>query len=170
MQQVTTCRFPAEGDWWVQDAAARMPVKILAPQKGEAVLIFPAPWWQTMQLAAAGAQANARGQRRRNGSAGQENLGGYTCGQSVSLNAARLRGEVRCDFAECALPATGNDPSGTLICPMPKMVRNSANLIETAIEFDRTMAWSPANPGGRPGFSVLARMLPMRAKVQVDEA
>ena len=53
--QVTMMPGFAEGDWWVQDAAAALPVKILAPQKGEVVLdLCAAPGGKTMQLAAAG--------------------------------------------------------------------------------------------------------------------
>ncbi|ARE40469.1 16S rRNA m(5)C 967 methyltransferase [Rhodovulum sp. P5] len=44
------------GDWWVQDAAAALPAKLLAPQRGERVLdLCAAPGGKTMQLAAAGA-------------------------------------------------------------------------------------------------------------------
>lgn len=48
------------GDWWVQDAAAAMPVRVLAPQTGETALdICAAPGGKTMQLAAAGAAVTA---------------------------------------------------------------------------------------------------------------
>ncbi len=48
------------GDWWVQDAAAAIPVQVLAPQKGEKVLdLCAAPGGKTMQLAAAGADVTA---------------------------------------------------------------------------------------------------------------
>lgn len=46
----------ADGGWWVQDAAAAVPVRTLAPQAGEAVLdLCAAPGGKTLQLAAAGA-------------------------------------------------------------------------------------------------------------------
>jgi len=48
------------GDWWVQDAAAAIPVQVLAPQKGEKILdLCAAPGGKTMQLAAAGADVTA---------------------------------------------------------------------------------------------------------------
>jgi 16S rRNA (cytosine967-C5)-methyltransferase len=48
------------GDWWVQDAAAAIPVKMLAPTKGMTVLdICAAPGGKTMQLGAAGAVVTA---------------------------------------------------------------------------------------------------------------
>ena len=48
------------GDWWVQDAAAALPVKVLAPQPGEQILdLCAAPGGKTLQLAAAGAKVTA---------------------------------------------------------------------------------------------------------------
>ena len=48
------------GDWWVQDAAAAIPVLVLDPQKGEKILdLCAAPGGKTMQLAAAGADVTA---------------------------------------------------------------------------------------------------------------
>ncbi len=48
------------GDWWVQDAAAALPARILAPQPGERVLdLCAAPGGKTLQLADAGAQVTA---------------------------------------------------------------------------------------------------------------
>ncbi|MWD29829.1 methyltransferase domain-containing protein [Aquicoccus sp. SCR17] len=49
-----------EGAWWVQDAAAALPARILAPQPGERVLdLCAAPGGKTLQLAAAGAEVTA---------------------------------------------------------------------------------------------------------------
>jgi len=45
-----------DGIWWVQDAAAAVPVRLLAPKAGETVVDFcAAPGGKTLQLAAAGA-------------------------------------------------------------------------------------------------------------------
>ena len=50
----------AEGRWWVQDFAAALPVRLLAPQPGETALdLCAAPGGKTMQLAAAGATVTA---------------------------------------------------------------------------------------------------------------
>ncbi|WP_380055653.1 RsmB/NOP family class I SAM-dependent RNA methyltransferase [Falsihalocynthiibacter sp. SS001] len=58
--QVSALEGYAEGGWWVQDAAAALPVKILAPQKGERVLdLCAAPGGKTMQIAASGADVTA---------------------------------------------------------------------------------------------------------------
>jgi 16S rRNA (cytosine967-C5)-methyltransferase len=49
-----------EGAWWVQDAAAAIPARLLGKVKGETVLeLCAAPGGKTAQLAAAGAQVTA---------------------------------------------------------------------------------------------------------------
>ncbi|NQY60998.1 RsmB/NOP family class I SAM-dependent RNA methyltransferase [Cognatishimia sp.] len=49
-----------KGTWWVQDAAAAIPVQVLAPKEGEAVLeLCAAPGGKTMQIAASGAKVRA---------------------------------------------------------------------------------------------------------------
>lgn len=58
--QVTALPGFAEGEWWVQDAAAAMAARVLAPRPGEAVAdLCAAPGGKTLQLAAAGAQVTA---------------------------------------------------------------------------------------------------------------
>ncbi|AMB43610.1 RsmB/NOP family class I SAM-dependent RNA methyltransferase [Methylobacterium sp. AMS5] len=50
----------AEGAWWVQDAAAALPVRLLAPVSGERVVdLCAAPGGKTAQMAAAGAVVTA---------------------------------------------------------------------------------------------------------------
>jgi len=50
----------AEGRWWVQDAAAAIPARLLDAKPGEAVLdLCAAPGGKTLQLAAAGASVTA---------------------------------------------------------------------------------------------------------------
>jgi 16S rRNA (cytosine967-C5)-methyltransferase len=50
----------AEGRWWVQDAAAALPARLLDGRPGETVLdLCAAPGGKTLQLAAAGAQVTA---------------------------------------------------------------------------------------------------------------
>ena len=50
----------AEGAFWVQDAAAALPARLLAPQPGERVMdLCAAPGGKTAQLAAAGARVTA---------------------------------------------------------------------------------------------------------------
>jgi 16S rRNA (cytosine967-C5)-methyltransferase len=50
----------AEGAWWVQDFAASLPARLLAPSPGDTVLdMCAAPGGKTLQLASAGAQVTA---------------------------------------------------------------------------------------------------------------
>jgi len=50
----------ADGQWWVQDLAASLPVQLLAPKPGERVVdLCAAPGGKTLQLAAGGAEVTA---------------------------------------------------------------------------------------------------------------
>lgn len=58
--QVSDLAGYASGDWWVQDAAAALAAKALAPRPEERVLdLCAAPGGKTLQLAAAGARVTA---------------------------------------------------------------------------------------------------------------
>jgi 16S rRNA (cytosine967-C5)-methyltransferase len=58
--QVSTLPGFESGDWWVQDAAAAVPIKVLDPRPGMRVLdLCAAPGGKTMQLAASGADVTA---------------------------------------------------------------------------------------------------------------
>jgi 16S rRNA (cytosine967-C5)-methyltransferase len=58
--QVSALQGYDSGDWWVQDAAAALPVQLLAPARGERILdLCAAPGGKTLQLAAAGASVTA---------------------------------------------------------------------------------------------------------------
>lgn len=58
--QVTALPGYEQGLWWVQNAAAALPARLLAAQQGERVLdLCAAPGGKTLQLAAAGASVTA---------------------------------------------------------------------------------------------------------------
>jgi 16S rRNA (cytosine967-C5)-methyltransferase len=58
--QVSKLPGYAEGAWWVQDAAAAIPVRLLGTKPGETVLdLCAAPGGKTLQLAATGADVTA---------------------------------------------------------------------------------------------------------------
>ena len=64
-----------EGCWFVQDGAASLPVFLLAPQKGEAILdLCAAPGGKTMQMARAGATVWALDRSKRRLKRLEENL------------------------------------------------------------------------------------------------
>lgn len=58
--QVSALPGFAAGDWWVQDAAAALPARLLDPQPDERIAdLCAAPGGKTLQLAAAGARVTA---------------------------------------------------------------------------------------------------------------
>lgn len=58
--QVSALPGFASGDWWVQDAAAALPVRLLDPAPGERIAdLCAAPGGKTLQLSAAGAHVTA---------------------------------------------------------------------------------------------------------------
>ena len=80
--QVSALAGYEAGGWWVQDAAAALAVRLLAPVAGERVLdLCAAPGGKTLQMAASGAQVVA-----------------------VDLSEARM-GRVRENLARCGLEA-----------------------------------------------------------------
>ncbi|PTQ70224.1 RsmB/NOP family class I SAM-dependent RNA methyltransferase [Celeribacter persicus] len=82
--QVTKLEGFEAGDWWVQDAAASLPARILAPEKGARVLdMCAAPGGKTMQLAAMGAQVTALDISESRMARVQENLA--RCGLSAEI-------------------------------------------------------------------------------------
>jgi 16S rRNA (cytosine967-C5)-methyltransferase len=82
--QVTKLDGFEAGEWWVQDAAASLPARILAPEKGARVLdMCAAPGGKTMQLAAMGAQVTALDISESRMSRVQENL--TRCGLSAEI-------------------------------------------------------------------------------------
>ncbi|WP_434289984.1 RsmB/NOP family class I SAM-dependent RNA methyltransferase [Celeribacter sp. SCSIO 80788] len=82
--QVTKLDGFEAGEWWVQDAAASLPARILAPENGVRVLdMCAAPGGKTMQLAAMGAQVTALDISESRMSRVQENL--TRCGLSAEI-------------------------------------------------------------------------------------
>lgn len=86
----------AEGQWWVQDAAAALPARLLAAKPGERVAdLCAAPGGKTAQLAHAGARVTAvdrSGPRLRRLRANLERLG--LAAEIVTADAARYEAEV----------------------------------------------------------------------------
>ena len=82
--QVSEIDGYATGDWWVQDAAAAMPARLLAAQPGERVAdLCAAPGGKTLQLAAAGAEVTALDISQGRMDRVAENLG--RCGLAANL-------------------------------------------------------------------------------------
>jgi len=157
------------GDWWVQDAAAAIPVQILKPQKGEAILdLCAAPGGKTLQLAAAGATVTAIDTSERRMERVTQNLArtglSATCLVEDALTHQDSYDAILLD-APCSATGTirrhpdlpfakdGSD-FGDLIALQAKMLDHALTLL---------------NPGGRLIFCTCS-LLPDEGEVQVDEA
>ena len=82
--QVSELGGYASGDWWVQDAAAAMPARLLAAGPGERVAdLCAAPGGKTLQMAAAGAEVTALDISQGRMDRVAENLG--RCGLAANL-------------------------------------------------------------------------------------
>lgn len=159
------------GDWWVQDAAAALPARLLDAQPGERIVdLCAAPGGKTLQLAAAGAQVTA-----------------------LDISDARLR-RVTENLTRCRLsadlvtadaldwrPATA--PDAILLdapCSATGTIRRHPDLpfirdghgIAELIELQAAMldhALSILRPGGRLVFATCS-LIPDEGEVQIEEA
>ncbi|MEI4233169.1 RsmB/NOP family class I SAM-dependent RNA methyltransferase [Roseovarius sp. D22-M7] len=107
--QISTLPGYDTGDWWVQDAAAAVPVKVLAPQEGERVLdLCAAPGGKTLQLAAMGAQVTALDISERRMARVTENLArtGLTA-ECVTGDALAHQGQYDAILCDAPCSATG---------------------------------------------------------------
>lgn len=167
--QVTAMPGFAEGDWWVQDAAAALPVKVLAPQKGEAVLdLCAAPGGKTLQLAAAGAQVTAVDNSRQRMQRVRENLARvHLPAKCVVVDAQAFEGQFDAILLDAPCSATGTIRRHPDL-PHAKDGSEFGDLIALQGELI-DHAWRILNPGGRLVFCTCS-LLPDEGEVQVDEA
>ena len=158
------------GDWWVQDAAAALPVAILAPRPGETVLdLCAAPGGKTLQLAAAGARVTALDLSEKRMERVHENL------SRTGLNATCVIGD--------ALEYSGGPFDAILLdapCSATGTIRRHPDLphakdgsdFGALIELQAAMldhALGLLKPGGRLVFCTCS-LLPDEGEVQVAEA
>ena len=167
--QVSTIPGYQDGTWWVQDAAAALPARILGPQHGEAILdLCAAPGGKTLQLAAAGATVTA-----------------------VDISSQRL-GRLRENLARTGLPTLVQakdafDVTGTwdailldAPCSATGTIRRHPDLpfAKDGSEFGGLIdlqaklldhAWTLLKPGGRLVFCTCS-LLPDEGEVQIEEA
>ncbi|MEM9477194.1 MAG: RsmB/NOP family class I SAM-dependent RNA methyltransferase [Pseudomonadota bacterium] len=88
--QVSKLAGYAEGEWWVQDAAAALPAQVLDVRPGERVLdMCAAPGGKTLQMAAAGAVVTALDVSERRMTRVEENL------SRTGLTAERVVADAR---------------------------------------------------------------------------
>ncbi|MBY6092465.1 methyltransferase domain-containing protein [Maritimibacter alkaliphilus] len=159
-----------EGAWWVQDAAAALPARLLAAQPGERVLdLCAAPGGKTMQLAAAGADVTAVDVSEKRLETVSENLGrtGLTA-SIIASDALAFTGEA---FDAILLDAPCS-ATGTIRrhpdLPYAKDGSDFAGLFELQ-EKMIDHALSLLKPGGRLVYCTCS-LLPDEGEVQIEEA
>ncbi len=158
------------GDWWVQDAAAALPVHLLAPQPGERVLdLCAAPGGKTLQLCAAGADVVALDISDRRMERVRENLArtGLKATCVVQDALAHADGPYDAVLLDAPCSATGTIRRHPDL-PFAKDGSDFAGLIELqARMIDHALTL--LKPGGRLVFCTCS-LLPDEGECQVEEA
>ena len=157
------------GDWWVQDAAAAVPVKVLAPEATERVLdLCAAPGGKTMQIAASGAHVTAVDDSPSRMKRVEENL--TRTGLKADLiveDALAVTGSYDAVLLDAPCSATGTMRRHPDL-PHAKDGSEFGDLIDLQEQLI-DHAWSLVRPGGRLVFCTCS-LLPDEGEVQVDEA
>ena len=167
--QVSALPGYKSGDWWVQDAAAALPVQVLAPRAGESILdLCAAPGGKTLQLAAAGADVTALDISETRLERVRENLA------RTQLNAAVITGDAldhqgKYDAILLDAPCSA---TGTIRrhpdLPFAKDGSEFGGLIELQARM-LAHAWTLLKPGGRLVYCTCS-LLPDEGEVQIDDA
>ncbi len=159
----------AEGDWWVQDAAAALPVQILKPVAAERILdLCAAPGGKTMQLASMGADVTAVDDSVPRMARVKENLTRVGLkAKTVIQDARAIKGSYDAILLDAPCSATGTMRRHPDL-PYAKDGSEFGELIGLQAEMI-DHAWSVLKPGGRMVFCTCS-LLPDEGEVQVDEA
>ncbi len=166
-QQITALDGFDEGAFWVQDAAAAVPVKVLDPKPGEQILdLCAAPGGKTMQLAASGANVTAVDASSSRMKRVRENLDRtHLKAKLVVADLLRWEPENQVDAILLDAPCSA---SGTLRrhpdLPYVKDGNGVKAIAQLQAELiDRAAAW--LKPGGRLVFATCS-LLPMEGEQQ----
>lgn len=167
--QVTALAGYETGDWWVQDAAAALPARLLAPLPGEQVLdMCAAPGGKTMQLAASGATVTAVDDSELRMRRVQQNLD--RTGLSATLvvdDAMEHVSTYDAILLDAPCSATGTIRRHPDL-PFAKDGSEFGVLIDLQSQMIDHM-WTLLRPGGRMVFCTCS-LLPDEGEVQVEEA
>ncbi|MCA0873600.1 methyltransferase domain-containing protein [Seohaeicola saemankumensis] len=167
--QVSTLPGYSEGDWWVQDAAAAMPARILDPQPQETILdMCAAPGGKTLQLAAAGARVTALDISSGRLARVAENLArtGLTA-EVAEGDALEHAGTYDAILLDAPCSATGTIRRHPDL-PHAKDGSEFGALIELQTRM-LAHAWTLLKPGGRMVYCTCS-LLPDEGEVQIEEA
>lgn len=159
------------GDWWVQDAAAALPARLLDAQPGERIVdLCAAPGGKTLQLAAAGAQVTALDISDARLRRVTENL--TRCRLSADLVAADALDWRPATAPDAILLDAPCSATGTIRRhPDLPFIRDGHGIAEL-IALQAAMldhALSILRPGGRLVFATCS-LIPDEGEVQIDEA
>ena len=157
------------GDWWVQDAAAAVPVRVLAPKAGERILdLCAAPGGKTLQLAAAGAEVTALDISQSRLERVRENLRrtGLTA-KVIAGDALEHQGQYDAILLDAPCSATGTIRRHPDL-PFAKDGSEFGGLIELQAQM-LAHAWTLLKPGGRLVYCTCS-LLPDEGEVQIEEA
>ncbi|WP_170419929.1 RsmB/NOP family class I SAM-dependent RNA methyltransferase [Ruegeria arenilitoris] len=167
--QVSALPGYAAGDWWVQDAAAALPARILAPLPGERVLdMCAAPGGKTLQLAAAGAAVTALDISEARLARVRQNL--ERTGLSarvVAGDALDHQGQYDAILLDAPCSATGTIRRHPDL-PFAKDGSEFGGLIALQARM-LAHAWTLLKPGGRLVYCTCS-LLPDEGEVQIEEA
>ena len=167
--QVTQLPGYAAGDWWVQDAAAAIPVQLLGDVSGLRVLdLCAAPGGKTMQAAARGAQVTAVDASASRMARVVENLArtglAATCEVADAFDVAGTWDAVLLD-APCSATGTirrhPDLPYARDGAEFAALIDQQAAMIDHALTL--------LQPGGRLLFCTCS-LLPDEGEVQIEEA
>lgn len=169
--QLSTLPGYAEGGWWVQDAAAALPAKLLDPKPGERILdLCAAPGGKTLQLAAAGAHVTALDISGPRMTRLQANLARTNLTASLVV-ADALHWQPDAAFDAILLDAPCSATGTIRRHPDLPFVKDGSELPAlTALQaalIDRALTW--LKPGGRLVFSTCS-LLPEEGEAQLAAA
>ena len=157
------------GQWWVQDAAAALPARVLAARPGEVVLdMCAAPGGKTLQMAAAGAEVTALDLSEARLDRLRENLARTGLAARLVTGDARAhQGRYDAILLDAPCSATGT------IRRHPDLPHiKAAGELDALVPLQAEMldhAWTLLAPGGRLVFCTCS-LLPAEGETQVAAA
>ena len=156
------------GDWWVQDAAAALPVHILAPQSGEKIIdLCCAPGGKTMQLVASGADVTAVDTSERRMQRVRENLErAKLSAELVVGDALETSGQYDAVLLDAPCSATGTIRRHPDL-PLVKDGSEFGELIDLEAQM-LVHAITLLKPGGRLVFCTCS-LLPDEGECQIED-